>query len=197
MESKTITTDSQHQTPLTTSMYRYHLLGVLKGYFVETFYIDATEELPSYKDFIKLAKSMGAIPAYAYLGDVGTSVTGDKRTQAFEDAYLDKLVPFLKEVGFEAITYMPTRNTHGQLQRLMKLCEQYQLFQICGEDINSPFQLFVCEALEKEEYRHLITAAWALIGHENSKEGMFEEGTLWDSWLIDKKVKYFAKLGNK
>jgi hypothetical protein len=197
LDSESVTTDSQHQTLITTSMYRYHLLGLLKGYFVEAFYVDATEELPSYKDFIKLAKSLGAIPAYAYLGDVGTSVTGDKRTQSFEDAFLDELVPFLKEAGFEAITYMPTRNTHQQLQRLMNLCEKYQLFQICGEDINSPFQSFVCEALEKEEYKHLTTAAWALIGHENSEEGMFRKGTPWESWLIDKKVEHFAKLGIK
>jgi len=177
--------------------YRYHLLGTLKGYFVETFYIDATDELPSYKDFITLAKSLGAIPAYAYLGDVGTSVTGDKRTQTFEDAFLDELVPFLKEAGFEAITFMPTRNTPAQCQRIMKLCDQYQLFQICGEDINSPFQSFVCEALEQEEYRHLIDAAWALIGHENSEKGMFAEGAQWTDWPIDQKVKHFAELGRK
>ena len=175
--------------------YRYHLLGVLKGYFVEAFYIDATDELPSYKDFIVLAKSLGAIPAYAYLGDVGTSVTGDKRTQTFEDAYLDELVPFLKEAGFEAITFMPTRNTQAQCQRIMKLCDQYQLFQICGEDINSPFQPFVCDALEKEEFRHLIDAAWALIGHENSEKGMFAKGTQWENWPINQKVTHFAEIG--
>jgi len=175
--------------------YRYHLLGVLKGYFVEAFYIDATEELPSYEEFIALSKSLGAIPAYAYLGDVGTSVTGDKRSQAFEDAYLDELVPFLKETGFEAITFMPTRNTSEQCQRLMKLCDKYQLFQICGEDINSPFQSFVCKALEQEEYKHLIDAAWALIGHEHSEEGMFAAGTQWADWPVEQKVEYFAEIG--
>ena len=177
--------------------YRYHLLGVLKGYFVEAFYIDATEELPHYKDFIALAKSLGAIPAYAYLGDVGTSVTGDKRTGAFEDGYLDDLIPFLKEAGFEAITFMPTRNTPAQCQRIMNLCHQYQLFQICGEDINSPFQSFICEALEQEEYRHLIDATWALIGHENSEQGMFAIGAPWADWPIEQKVQHFAEIGRQ
>jgi len=149
-----------------TEWYQYHLLGLLKGYFMEAFYIDATDELPSYKDFIALGEQLGAISAYAYLGDVGNSVTGDKRTQLFEDSYIDELVAFLKNAGFKAITYMPTRNTAEQLKRLMALCEKYSLFQICGEDINSPFQPFICGALEKIEYRHLISAAWALIDHE-------------------------------
>ena len=174
---------------------QYYLLGLLKSYLVESFYIDATDELPSYKDFVRLGESLGAISAYAYLGDVGDSVTGDKRTQEFEDAFLDELVEFLKNEGFRAVTFMPTRNTALQGERIMKLCEKYQLFQICGEDINSPFQSFICQALEKPEYQHLITAAWALIGHENSADGMFKKGTPWEKLPIEERVEYFANIG--
>ena len=39
--------------------------------------------------------------SYAYLGDVGESVTGDKRAQHFEDAYLDELL-HKQETGFDA-----------------------------------------------------------------------------------------------
>ena len=175
--------------------YRYYLLGLLKSSLVEAFYIDATDELPSYKDFVKLGENTGAIPAYPYLGDVGDSVTGDKRAQAFEDAYLDELIPFLKSEGFKAVCYMPTRNTKKQLKRIKELCEKYQLFQICGEDINSPFQSFVCQALEDPEYKHLVTAAWALIGHENSKEGMFKKGAPWEKLPMSERVEYFANIG--
>jgi predicted metal-dependent phosphoesterase TrpH len=149
--------------------YEYYLLAVLRGYFMGAFYIDADEELPNYRDFIKLGDDLGAITAYPYLGDVGVSVTGDKMTEKYEDDYLDELVAFLKDAGFKAITYMPTRNTDAQLRRLMALCDKHNLFQICGEDINSPFQSFVCKALERDEYKHLIDAAWALIKHENSE----------------------------
>ena len=179
--------------------YDYYLLGVLKGHMVEHFYIDADDELPSYKDFIKLANDIGAVPAYAYLGDVGDSVTGDKKTQRFEDAFLDELIVFLKEAGFKAVTYMPTRNTAEQLKRIISLCEKYDLFEICGEDINSPFQSFICKALEKDEFKHLITAAWALIGHEkeatNSKFGMFSEEAIKKFPSLDERVKYFARAG--
>jgi len=176
-------------------MYRYYLLAVLRGYFMDAFYIDADEELPSIAEFITLADELGAIAAYPYLGDVGDSVTGDKKTEHYEDEYLDELVAFLKEAGFKSITYMPTRNTLPQLKRLMALCEKHELFEICGEDINSPFQSFICEALERDEFKHLITAAWALIGHENSAVGMFARGTVEKYPRLDDRIKCFAEIG--
>ena len=67
-------------------------LGVFKSHLVEKFYVDATDECPPYPEFIAFVKEIGAISAYAYLGDVGNSVTGDKKTQVFEDAFLDMLI---------------------------------------------------------------------------------------------------------
>ena len=61
--------------------YEYDLLGLLKSNLVEKFYIDATDECPDAAEFVKFSESIGAISAYAYLGDVGDSVTGDKKAQ--------------------------------------------------------------------------------------------------------------------
>ena len=144
----------------------YDLLGWIKSELISRFYIEATDECPDVREVLALSDRIGAISSYAYLGDVGDSVTGDKRAQKFEDDYLDELVPFLKELGFRAITYMPSRNTMAQLNRVRKLCEQYDLMQISGEDINSPRQSFVCEAQRDPAFAHLITATWALIAHE-------------------------------
>lgn len=156
----------------------YDLLGFIKSDVIGKFYIPATDECPDVRDVLALSEEVGAISAYAYLGDVGDSVTGDKRAQKFEDDYLDELVPFLKELGFRAITYMPSRNTMAQLNRVRVLCEQYGLMQISGEDINSPRQSFVCEAQRAPAFAHLITATWALIAHEwrataNPEDGLF------------------------
>ena len=156
----------------------YDLLGFIKSDVIGKFYIPATDECPDVRDVLALSEEVGAISAYAYLGDVGDSVTGDKRAQKFEDDYLDELVPFLKELGFRAITYMPSRNTMAQLNRVRALCEQYGLMQISGEDINSPRQSFVCEAQRDPAFAHLITATWALIAHEwrataNPEDGLF------------------------
>ena len=152
----------------TPDFYEYDILGALKSNMVEKFYIPATDECPDVRDFIKMVHENGGIAAYAYLGDVGDSVTGDKKTQKFEDDYLDLLVEVLHDLEFDAITYMPTRNTLPQLQRLMKLCEDNGFFQISGEDINSPRQSFKCKALDDPNFGHLIDATYTLIGYENA-----------------------------
>lgn len=181
-------------------MYEYDLLGALKSGMVEKFYIPATDECPHITDFVKLADELGAISAYAYLGDVTDSVTGDKKTQTFEDAYLDELVAYLKSAGFRAVTYMPTRNTSAQLARVIGLCEKNGLFQISGEDINSPFQSFICPALEKPGFRHLVEATWALIGHEKAAtahlpDGMFSPATAARMPGLPERIAHFAELG--
>ena len=122
--------------------YEYDLLGILKSAFVPQIYIDATDECPNITQLVALCREMDAYLCYAYLGDVGDSVTGDKKAQKFEDDYLEDVFECLKEVGVKAVTYMPTRNTPAQLKRLRGLCEAYGMFQISGEDINSPRQSF-------------------------------------------------------
>ena len=122
--------------------YDYDLLGVLKSDFVEMFYIPADKECPHITDFIRLCDETGSISAYAYLGDVGVSVTGDKKKQKYEDDYLDLLFEEITRLGFKAVTYMPSRNSKEQLLRVREFCDRYGLIQISGEDRNSPRQKF-------------------------------------------------------
>ena len=147
--------------------YEYDLLGILKGAFVPQIFIDATDECPKLADMVSLCKNINAFLCYAYLGDVGDSVTGDKKAQKFEDDYLDDVFECLQEEGVKAVTYMPTRNTPQQLERLRNLCDQYGMFQISGEDINSPRQSFIIKAMENPMFQNLIDATWKLIEHEN------------------------------
>ena len=147
--------------------YEYDLLGILKSAFVPQIFIDATAECPKLPDMVKLCADVDAYLCYAYLGDVGDSVTGDKQAQKFEDDYLDDVFECLKEEGVKAVTYMPTRNTPAQLERLRGLCDSYGMFQISGEDINSPRQSFVIKAMENPMFQNLIDATWKLIQHEN------------------------------
>ena len=148
--------------------YEYDVLGMLKGTFVPKIFIDATDECPKLSQVVKLCREVDAYLCYAYLGDVGDSVTGDKKAQKFEDDYLDDVFLCLKEEGVTAVTYMPTRNTPAQLTRLRGLCEEYGMFQISGEDINSPRQSFVIKAMEDPQFSNLIDATWKLIEHENN-----------------------------
>lgn len=182
--------------------FLYDLLGVLKA-DTAFFYIDADEEMPDAEEFVKKAKEFGAIPAYAYLGDVGDSVTGDKKAQKFEDAFLPELIKEIKKSGFLACAYMPTRNTPEQLKRLGKLLKENELFEISGEDVNSPRQKFACAALALPEYSHLIDSTWALIGHEaisteNGVEyGMFSARSIKETPNLYERIKKYAVIGHE
>ena len=79
----------------------------------------------------------------------------------------------------------------------MRLCREQDLFQICGEDINTPFQSFICKQLALPEFKHLADAAWALIGHEllatkDLNDGMFSEKTLREFPVLYDRIAYFA-----
>ena len=172
--------------------YEYDLLGALKSGMVADFYIDADEECPDVSQVAELARQTGAILAYAYLGDVTDSVTGDKKAQKFEDDYLDLLFDTLKKTGFNAVTYMPSRNTLQQLRRVRSKCDEYGLFQISGEDINSPRQSFICMAQRGPEFSNLYDAAWALIGHEIAATEDIENG-----FCSDRTVKAYPALSDR
>jgi hypothetical protein len=147
--------------------YAYDLLGVLKGSFNDrTFIQPGDEECPRVEIVTAFARSINAVPSYAYLGDITESVTGDKKAEKFEDDYIDSLVPRLKDFGFQGVTYMPPRNTMAQLARLRRLCEKQGLIEISGVDINSPRQVFQCPEIRKSEFRALADTTWALAAHE-------------------------------
>ena len=178
----------------------YDLLGWIKSQLISRFYIDATDECPDVRELLALSERIGAISAYAYLGDVGDSVTGDKRAQKFEDDFLDELVDYIAGLGFRAITYMPSRNTRAQLQRIRGLCERYGLFQISGEDINQPRQSFVCQAQRDPEFANLYEATWALIAHEwratdDPANGLFSQRSARKWPDLAARVKAFAEFG--
>ena len=178
--------------------YEYDLLNLLKGNMVEQFYIPATDEIPQVREVSELAERLGIILAYPYLGDVAESVTGDKKAQHFEDEFLDEVFATVRDQGFKAVTYMPSRNTPEQLERLRRLCSDYQFFQISGEDINQPRQKFICAAMRKPEFANLYDAAWALIGHELSAtrdagRGLFSPDIVRQFPQLAQRIAYFKQ----
>jgi hypothetical protein len=162
-------------------IYEYDVLNILKGNFVSKIYIKTNQiETVPVKTAVDFVKSLNGIASYCYLGDVAESPTGDKKAQKFEDDYIDELLKECVEIGFNALSFMPSRNTYAQLDRLMKLCDKFVFLQISGEDINQPRQNFICSQLGQSEYKHLIENTWALIGHElaatkNPKHAMFKD----------------------
>jgi len=159
----------EHASELEIMLAEYDLVGTLKKDCIPQVFIPATDECPSLSEIVRFADEVGGILAYAYLGDVTSSVTGDKKAQKFEDDYLDELFEVVDQAGVRAVTYMPTRNTQAQIERLRKLCEKYNMLQISGEDINSPRQKFTIDKMREEQFSNLIENTWKLIDHENGK----------------------------
>ena len=89
-----------------------------------------------------------------------------KKAEQFEDSYLDSLFQVLEQAGVGYITYMPSRNTDQQIQRLRALCLRHGMGEISGEDVNSPRQSFICQKLAEPGFSHLVDAAWALVRRE-------------------------------
>ena len=145
---------------------RYKLLGRLKSELVPRIFIPAGDEMMPLDTAVGFARDIDAILCYAYLGDVTASPTGDKKAAKYEDSFLPELVELLKARGVKAITFMPSRNTEAQLQRVMTLCRENGMIQISGEDVNALGQSFICEKLTQDSYKHLVDAAWALVKRE-------------------------------
>ena len=183
--------------------YLYDLLGILKSSFLDKIFIQPDyEECISVYEAVKFSNSINAIPAYAYLGDVTDSPTGDKRAEKYEDDFLEELIPELKKIGFKVITYMPPRNTLNQLLRLQRLCRKYEFMEISGVDINSPRQSFNYPIILRPEFAHLIEATWALIAHEklanyNEKYALFNNKNPLKNKSLKERIKIYGEIGKK
>jgi len=183
--------------------YLYDLLGILKSSFLDKIFIQPDyEECISVYEAVKFSNSINTIPAYAYLGDVTNSPTGDKRSEKFEDDFLEELIPELKKIGFKAITYMPPRNTLKQLLRLQRLCKKYEFMEISGVDINSPRQSFNYPIILRPEFAHLIEATWALIAHEklanyDGKYALFNNRNPLKGKLLKERIVTYSEIGRR
>jgi hypothetical protein len=181
----------------------FDLLGVLKSALLPRIFIQGgeTECIPARK-MTEFALSIGAIPAYAYLGDVGESPTGDKKAEKFEDDFLEALFDELKAAGYRAVTYMPPRNTEGQLRRIREFCREQEFMEISGVDINSPRQSFNCPKVLEPPFRHLVDTTWALIAHErlaaaDPRLALFSPENPFSGESLERRLEIYAEKGRK
>jgi hypothetical protein len=183
--------------------YLYDLLGLLKTGLLPRVFIQPNDRecIPA-AEVTAFASALGAIPAYAYLGDVGESPTGDKAAERFEDAFLPELFAELAGRGFRALTYMPPRNTAAQLARVQQYCGEWGFMEISGVDINSSRQSFNCPELLLPQYRRLTENTWALIAHErlasaDSRMGLFSADNPLAAESLASRIRVYAAAGRK
>ena len=183
--------------------YLYDLLGVFKtGLLPRIFIQPDNNECIGVKTAVNFAHSINAIPAYAYLGDVSESPTGDKKAEKFEDDFLPELFKEIKQLGFLAVSYMPPRNTPAQMETIQRYAAEGDYMEISGVDINSSRQLFNCPEVLNPGCRHLLDTTWALIAHErlasaDSNWGLFSKTNPLISLSLQKRVMIYAQAGKK
>jgi hypothetical protein len=178
-------------------------LGILKTGLLPKIYIQPNENecIPAGK-VTAFAESISAISAYAYLGDVGESPTGDKKAEKFEDDFIQELFVELSRLGFRALTYMPPRNTIEQLRNIQQLCAKWGFMEISGVDINSSRQSFNCPEVLRDEFRHLLDTTWAIIAHErlaslDKRYGLFSGNNPLASLELTSRFGVYARFGKK
>jgi hypothetical protein len=183
--------------------YLYDLLGLFKTELLPRIFIqpDENECIPA-QTVTAFAESIGAIPAYAYLGDVAESPTGDKRAEKFEDDFIETLFVELYRLHYRAVTYMPPRNSAKQLRRVQQLCTKWGLMEISGVDINSSRQSFNCPEVLQPEFRHLTDTAWALIAHErlasvDKRFSLFSQENPLAGASLSQRLSSYAAFGKK
>lgn len=184
--------------------YDFDVTNILKGFFSEYMYVNATEkETLPVEEVIPYLRKIGCIPTYTYLGDVKKeSVTGDKKTQKFEDDILDKMLGLLQVYGMGALSYAPRRNDKKQIHMVRELCKKYNMMEVAGEDINQPRQPFVNTGLESEIKAYFDKTSWAIIGHEkmaekDQEDGFFSERTMKKYPNLYDRLEVYEKIGKE
>lgn len=181
--------------------YLYDLVGLLKiGFLDRVFERPGAKECVPAARVAAFARGIGAVAAYAYLGDVADSPTGDKKAERFEDSFLDELMGWVADAGFSAVAYMPPRNTPAQIARLRALCARAGLMEISGVDINSPRQSFNCPEVLAPGMAKLLDTTWALVAHEKLSGldpdlGLFSPRSPLASRPLAERVAAYASIG--
>ena len=183
--------------------YLYDLLGVLKAEFLPSLYIQPNEDecIPAEK-VTAFADSISAFAAYPYLGDIGESITGDKKAEKFEDDFIEELFEEVSRLNYRAVAYMPPRNTLEQLLKIKRLCAEWGFVEISGVDINSSRQSFNSPEVLREEFRHLLDTTWALIAHErlasvDHRYGFFSNLNPLAAMSLPERLAAYAGFGKK
>ena len=110
------------------------------------------------------------------------------------------MLPYLADIGYRAVAYMPPRNSARQLARIRELCSRAGLMEISGVDINSSRQSFNCPEVLDPSMAHLVDATWALIAHErlsglDSRYGLFSADNPLARLPIGERIATYGAIG--
>ena len=180
---------------------RYDLLGVLKSAFIGRIFIQpGDDECLSVRDAVAFGNRIGAIPVYAYLGDVGESPTGDKKAEKFEDDFLDELVPELSRSVLKALPTCRRVIRANNSPASKRYVDNMAYLKSVALILIVRAQAFTCPILLDPQFRHLLDATWALFAHErlgnyDASYGSFSPDNPLANISLDERVAAYAHIG--
>ena len=167
--------------------YELDMVDVLRQDLL-SMWTDADEECPDVKEFAKIAKETGAILAYSYSGR--------------EEVSASELFLVLKNLGFNGVSFEPSKLTAEQIEEIRSLCSEYELLPINGDSVTRPRQTFADSKVNTSAFEYLKDVSWAIIGHEkaasvNEEFGMFSKKIIGKFPTLQERIDYFSTLAKK
>ena len=177
---------------VTNPYYAYDLAQImLENYRI----LNVKKHYASPEEIISIGRSVGAICAYEYvLKRRGALITDEELIKRHT-----ALVLRLKKLGFDAISFDPTKFSEEVLRRLLKDLEENEMLPLHLSRVEFPRRRFDCNRVDGEINEKMINSAFAVVGSEMSENSRDGYGFNYKNveLTFDEKLKLFAKIGRK
>ncbi|HBK02141.1 MAG TPA: hypothetical protein DDY77_03835 [Clostridiales bacterium] len=177
---------------VTNPYYAYDLAQILlENYRI----LNVKKNYASPEEIISIGRSVGAICAYEYVLKRRGAPLSDEELIKKHTA----LVLRLKKLGFDAISFDPTKFSKEVLDSLLKDLEQNEMLPLHLSRVEFPRRRFDCNRIEGEENEKMINSAFAVVGSEMSENSRDGYGFNYKNVELTfaEKLKLFAKIGRK
>lgn len=177
---------------MTNPYYAYDLAQII----LENYQIfKVKKNYASPEEIISIGHSVGAICAYEYVLRRSSAPITDDELIKMHTA----LVLRLKKLGFDAISFDPTKFSKEVLDNLLKDLEQNEMLALHLSRVEFPRRRFDCNRVEGESDKKMIDSAFAIVGSEMSENSHDGYGFTNKNLKLNfaEKLKLFAKIGRK
>lgn len=178
----------------TNPYYVYDLTNIISDNYTvfHTF-----KNYPKPEEIVRIAHEVGAICSFEYVVKRGRS----KRSDEEIIEYNRKLVKRLKKLGFDAVSFDPTKFSASVTEEFAKLLEENEILPLNLTRVEFPRRRFDCSCPDKKLKEKMTDSVYAIVGSEICENERSSQGFLaYQDVRIDsfaERVKLFSKIGRK
>ena len=179
---------------VTNPYYVYDMANIISDNYT-VFHTFKNYPLP--EEIVKIGHDVGAICSYEYVIKRGKGKMSDEERIEFNH----RLIKRLKNIGFDAISFDPSKFSSAVLSDFKKLIKENDLLPINLTRVEFPRRRFDCTCADKELKKDMTDAVYAIVGSEiceNNKatQGFISPEDVSVTSFADK-IKLFSKIGRK